>query len=285
MEVTNILPREYLTIETEIPSNNPNYLQNFNNSLTLDGNKFNYISNLSFVINSDGLYNIPTNESVQIRTNNPLYNTSGAPVGSFYILLKPGHYSLDDILLLFNKGNTTFPLLSISKNNQHSHRVILNFYPIVQSIRNVGVDINFTKAPALQQIMGFYDPINKNIIRYCNSRFLVQPVFSRYPDGLYILAVSNTELLAPELYASSSDLLVCCVGCDLIDRSNLVSQEYVAILHIKTGKLLYYSFDCNIPLSKLNIGSINWTLQTPTGQPYIILTPIEIYTTIVIQDK
>ena len=290
ISITNIQPNDVTTIHTTIPADNPNYLQSFSNSISLDTLQFNYISRITLAMDTAGIYNVrpvnrlnpDTGEIVAMEwivINN--YNTK---LGTVYY--PKGNYTLENLVDGINaySVNTTSPIITIKRTDKFAYRTIINFY------FPYAYELDFTNAPTLQQILGLFDlqypKLVKIQVRPIAGSSIKKGTFGVSPDGLYGVKWGE-EYISLFPFDSTAGYDSIFITNDLIKQSSLISQNYLVStsVNVPPGEILVYTANCNIPLSKTNFSSINWFLFNRFTQPYIISTPVELYIEILTQNK
>jgi hypothetical protein len=281
MKIKNTLPTNTFSIQVEIPALEPFYTQLFTNSLSLDKNKNHYISRATIVVDPKSLYNVQTTMTVSIGTNSP------NSIKSYNLTFQPGYYTLKDLLSIFNSVDPDRPIITIDRTGANSFKTVIHKYDKIGFVNDVGFLLLFNpphdKSPnTIQQILGLYLPDRPDVNTYCTSTKLLT-YNNDYTRRTAIIADRN--LVGTYIFDSTGGFDTIFCTCDLIKQSNLISQNYIISTAVPYDTLLVYSTECIIPLSKFNISEINWRLTNRYNQPFICYKPIDIFLSILTQDK
>jgi hypothetical protein len=271
---SNIFFDSGITVQTRIPQLSPDYIQNFNNVISLNTKQKHFITRVLFDIEPNSVYNITKAQALTITTNIYTY-TGGTPSAAtppsvtFPIKISVGFYSLDKIVALINGISPPFPIISYNKSGPRAFDTVINGYTTAipgGGTVKTGSSINFSRARIIQELFGFLEPDNPERIIYASSTLLT--------GGRALTSVLNYSrdgpVPSPEKASELGHLSVLYLGCDLIKQSSLVSQNHLLITAINGGEYGNFEDTCFVPIEKYNFSSINWKLTDRFGDPYPI---------------
>ena len=265
IDIRNVQNYDYNAITVKIPPFTPLYTQTFTNSLELDPKKNHYINEVEISYPQSGFYNIETAERLSIG-----YFATGTT--TFYnIDFTPGFYRAKDIEALINGSSPpSRPFVLLDQ-----HRFIINGS---KSVFNVSLD--FTNARTLQTIMGFYDVSSSTTVGFSTrstkpdstkKKAYKSPLFPAF--DVYNAFVKFKPPIGESFYKSFY------IGCDLVNQSSLITQNFIAnmvnnvdLVNVPSFRNNLYTFStrygCLIPLNKFNISSINWRVVNIDNLPF-----------------
>jgi len=294
MNIANIQPDDAFSIQVQIPPNSGKYTQKFSNSLGLDTTKFNYISYFSIVYDTSGFYNITNQETLTIYTNNPYYPSES---GFLTIVFEPGDYTVATISDKINgESPNPYPIITIPRSGAASFRTIISYdFEIVKdgvTTPNCGNTLNFSKAPTLKTILGFYNDGSTQIEKYQNYSTYGPPINK---NSIFYKTTAfsgprnqgGRDFISPFVFDSTAGFDTIFSTCDLIQQASLIGQNYLAIssVNVRPGETFFFETNCVLPLAKFDISTINWSLYNRFNKPFNVITPITIFLRILTHKK
>jgi hypothetical protein len=238
LTIANIQPYDLSSVTVVIPPNTPDYTQYFRNGISLDTKSFNYIGNATVQIDTAGLYNVFTRQTVKISQK----------TGD--IVFEPGRYDIPDIDKKFEISATS-SYIKIPRTGPAAYRAI--FTNIDKTKTTV---FDFSSAPELLPILGLYPEYSI----YTIGKVGTNTTESSKPPNYYW---QEDTYISPFITDISAGLDTVYIGADLITSSSLIGQNYILIapIDVKPGEIYTASVQLNLPISKTNFSSITWNLR------------------------
>jgi hypothetical protein len=274
-----------MTISTKIPSKISDYTQYFNNSLSLNNEELNYISDITVHYILTGFYNI--GQPSQLRIN--LRGVRNSLVRN--VLFQPGLYTAEEILKTIADQ---FP--SLSKSPVEYSR-FTSLFSLNKPEGFESAAFNFTRGQELSDLMGF-TPFQTTVASVATPVWIFTVSDKSPPVNVTGNFYSMNPITASFVFNKSrkkndklpENFQSMLIGCDLISTSSTISNNYLVCCTNNVDKQdppglfrFILKNNVNIPLVKTNLSSIKWKLRTINDGLFSVPNGIDISITILSQ--